>query len=124
MKIDPDGKPKTGRRADLLGVRVGIDVVPDAEGNVYPGAGMSVTVDDPRYLPGHRKPVWLGGLSKCEVFVIKNENIGPEIEAVQRGDAAHHYQIEPVAPMYLDVYESAIEATRPVWELVSKEDFK
>jgi len=53
----------------MLGVRVPIDVRPDANGTVAPGGGgMSVTPDDPARLPPHLRPVSHGGLGVLPVF--------------------------------------------------------
>lgn len=41
MQTAEDGKPRVGSSNYMLGARNGIDVHPDAEGNVHPGEGAS-----------------------------------------------------------------------------------
>lgn len=136
MKSDGD-KPKVGRGAILLGVRVGPaendDINPDAEGWVYPGqGGMSVSpsVDA---LPPHRLPrrlrdayperfpdasgpngmhCWsmgMGAFAEEQLTERLRLRLDPD-------DPKCHGFVEPDGKMKTADYEAALGATQDIWQ--------
>ena len=100
-----------------LGVRTTgprIDINTDAHGVVRPNTGgMSVTPDDPIYLPRHFRPRDLGGRGKRPVWLISSARIADPLAT--RQDEPKHWLIEPSTTMALAVYESALAETAPHW---------
>ena len=95
-------RPRCGPDARSLGARVPRDIEPDDRGDVHPETGgMSVSPDDPRNLPQHRRPPSLGGPGKDPVFVvfvIADVDVGASL--VFRPDARNpgrHGFVEPAA---------------------------
>ena len=105
--IDENGKPKIGRSARLLGVRLGIDInikqMPvnslDEQGYLLPESerefqgelvdvairntgGMSVSLSI-EALPAPRKPAKFGGYGKDPLWQIDDSNITGDLQAVQ-----------------------------------------
>lgn len=121
-----DRKPKVGNSPNKLGVRAkghdhgeNFDVYPDANGNVAPGAGMSVTSSDPKELPGHRKPKWLDGSSPSnELFVVEEIDVPPTLAVKQTGEKPTHFEVQPAEVMQLDVYRSELASTRGSWTFI------
>jgi hypothetical protein len=115
------GTPVCGDGACMLGVRVPVDIVPDAEGHVRPGhGGMSVTPDNPRQLPPHLRPVTLGGIGKLPVFGIAVTALGVELQ--YRADVKRpkrHGFVEPAGLVSLDRYQAALAATASAWKEVA-----
>ena len=111
-----DGRPVCGRNDCTLGVRLGIDVHPDAKGQVHPGGGMSVTPEDPKRLPLHLRPVALGGLSRLPVFYMDVGDLEGCLRYVpSKKKPKRHGQIEPAAPVPLEVFEDDLCATSGHW---------
>lgn len=118
MARDPDGRPRVGRSATMLGVRIDgehADVHPDARGDVRPGGGgMSVTIDDREMMPTIRRPRWIGdGASKHPLFVLMAVDVPGSLQVRDGGDA--HGFVEPVEPTPLSRYEDDLTSTRPHW---------
>jgi len=82
MKVDGEF-PLVESSARALGVRVPEDVSTDEDGDVQPGAGMSVTPDDPFKLPHHRRPEAFGGSGPDPVWRIDHEHLPQTLEYVQ-----------------------------------------
>ena len=105
--IDENGRPKIGRSARLLGVRLGIDInikhMPvnslDEQGYLLPESerefqgelvdvairntgGMSVSLSI-EALPAPRKPAKFGGYGKDPLWQIDDSNITGDLQAVQ-----------------------------------------
>lgn len=102
-----------------LGVRTTgehVDIQVDASGTVHPGAGgMSVTPDDPRDLPLHRRPESLLGTGNRPVWSIQSTRFARHLAI--RQNRPEHWLIEPSILMELEAYESALADTRPHWIL-------
>jgi hypothetical protein len=138
---EANGKPKVGRSARLLGVRLGIDIdieeIPkdwlDDQGYLRPEAerkatgemvvvavrstkGMSASLSI-ESLPAFRRPSAFGGMGRDPLWQIEDSNISGELEAVQ--DSATHVSIMPRVTMLLEKYETALANTQNDWERVS-----
>jgi hypothetical protein len=138
---EANGKPKVGRSARLLGVRLGIDIdvveMPedwlDDQGYLRPEAerkstgelvvvairstkGMSTSISI-ESLPAFRRPPAFGGMGRDPLWQIEDNKIGGELEAVQ--DSATHVSIMPRVTMLLEKYETALANTQNDWERVS-----
>ena len=128
--VDENGKPKIGRSARLLGVRLGIDInikqMPvnslDEQGYLLPESerefqgelvdvaivntgGMSVSLSI-EALPAPRKPAKFGGYGKDPLWQIDDSNITGDLQAVQ--DSPTHVSISPRVTMSLERYELAL----------------
>lgn len=118
-ETDPT-RPRCGPTARTLGVRPGVDVPVADDGSVRPGTGgMSVTPDDPRRLPPHRRPRALGGEGKDPVFVIHDTALGERLG--HRPDPSRpgaHGFVEPALPVPAEQYQQALCDTGPRWRLV------
>lgn len=121
MKVAEDGLPELGRSARTLGVRPQIDIPVDADGMVRGGAGgMSVAPDSPMCLPAHRRPREFAGTGKDAVWELEAGSLGELLR--YREDPlmpGEHGFVEPGSPMALERYESALQATRRAWRLLS-----
>ncbi|MBE9005208.1 hypothetical protein IQ259_09165 [Fortiea sp. LEGE XX443] len=137
---EKDGKPKIGRSARLLGVRLGIDIdveqVPrdwlDEQGYLLAepqrnnsgyivavairnDKGMSVSLSI-ESLPAFRRPAIFGGTGLDPLWQIESSKITGELQAVQ--DSATHVSILPITTMLLEKYETALANTKNDWERV------
>lgn len=137
---EENGKPKVGRSARLLGVRLGIDIdveeMPrdwlDEQGYLQPeakrqstgdpvavvlrntkGMSTSLTVES---LPAFRRPAAFGGMGRDPLWQIEDSKISGDLEAVQ--DSATHVSIIPRATMLLEKYETALVNTQNDWKKV------
>ena len=118
-----DGRPRVGRGARTLGIRIPEDVQPGSSGMVLPVAGgMSVAPQTLWNLPHHRRPSTMGrgstGPDQDRVLVIRGTGIH-QVGLTVRPDPAlpaRHAFVEPPAPMLLSLYEEALARTRPEWE--------
>ncbi|MEY3401705.1 MAG: hypothetical protein ACK4WN_12950 [Aphanizomenon sp.] len=139
--VDENGKPKIGRSARLLGVRLGdIDInikrMPvdslDEQGYLLPESerelqgelvdvaivntgGMSVSLSI-EALPAPRKPAKFGGYGKDPLWQINDSNITGDLQAVQ--DSPTHVSISPRVTMSLERYELALANTQDDWERI------
>jgi hypothetical protein len=139
--VDENGKPKIGRSARLLGVRLGdIDInikkMPvdslDEQGYLLPESehefqgelvdvairntgGMSVSLSI-EALPAPRKPTKFGGYGKDPLWQIYDSNITGDLQAVQ--DSPTHVSISPRVTMSLERYELALANTQDYWERI------
>ena len=135
-----NGKPKIGRSARLLGVRLNIDInvekIPtgylDEQGYLLPESqrklfsdlvnvavrdikGMSVSLSI-EALATFRKPSQFGGMGKDPLWQIDDSLITGDLEAVQ--DSPTHVSIMPRVTMALEKYETALTNTQKYWERV------
>jgi hypothetical protein len=135
-----DGKPKIGRSARLLGVRLNIDInieqmptgyldepcylLPESQrkllGDLVNVAirdikGMSVSLSI-EGLPPFRKPVKFGGMGKDFLWQINDSMITGDLQAVQ--DSPTRVSIMPRVTMALEKYEAALANTQKYWEKV------
>jgi hypothetical protein len=121
MKAESDGLPKVGRSGRELGVRVGgpvRDIPVRSDGTVEPhSGGMSVALDEARYLPKHRLPMSLGGEGRDQVFFMGATELPPDLTV--RPDPYPHALVEPGARCLLEEFESALATTRASWRMVS-----
>jgi hypothetical protein len=86
-----------------------------------PERGMSVTPDDPAWLPPHVRPRWLGGVGKLPVFSLDFAVIGAPLRV--RLDPNHpdrHAFVEPASMMTVDEYQAALCSTRALVSEVSE----
>jgi hypothetical protein len=138
---EENGKPRVGRSARLLGVRLGIDVdvaeVPrdwlDGQGYLRPEAerqstgelvnvvlrntkGMSTSLSI-ESLPAFRRPATFGGMGRDPLWQIDDSCITGNLEAVQ--DSATHVSIMPRVTMLLEKYEAALANTQSNWQKVN-----
>lgn len=138
---EANGKPKLGRSARLLGVRLGIDIdvveMPkdwlDDQGYLRPEAkrqstgelavvairstkGMSTSLSI-ESLPAFRRPTAFGGMGRDPLWQIEDSKISGDLEAVR--DSATHVSIMPRVTMLLEKYETALANTQNDWERVS-----
>ena len=112
-------KPMIEQSAHGLGVRsegTHADVTPDQDGNVHPGAGMSVAPDDPMLLIQHRRPPEFGGTGKHPVWSVLDEHLGPSL--AYRQDTLEHGTIDPAGVMSLAEYRAALASTVDDWTRV------
>lgn len=137
---EENGKPKVGRSARLLGVRLGIDInveeMPkdwlDNQGSLRPeterkstgepvvvairstkGMSTSLSIES---LPAFRRPTAFGGMGRDPLWQIEDSKISGDLEAVQ--DSATHVSIMPRVTMLLEKYETALASTQNDWERV------
>jgi hypothetical protein len=118
MRKDKSGRPLCGTGPKMLGARVPTDIAPDDQGTVSPETGgLSVTPDDPAFLPVHLRPKALGGQGKLPVFKIPVAALGALLayRPDPKGPDRHGF-IEPLRVMLLDAYQAALAATAPSWE--------
>jgi hypothetical protein len=139
--VDENGKPKIGRSARQLGVRLGTDInveqIPvdhlDENGYLLPKLdrevqgelvavalreekkGMSVSLSI-EALPAPRKPAKFGGYGKDPLWQIDDSNITGDLQAVQ--DSPTHVSISPRVTMLLERYELALANTQDYWERI------
>ncbi|MDB9374102.1 hypothetical protein [Nodularia sphaerocarpa] len=138
---EQNGKPKVGRSARLLGVRLGIDInieqmpvsyldeqgylLAESEREEFWGELVAVAIRDTKGmsvslsiegLPAPRKPAKFGGTGKDSLWKIDESNITGDLQAVQ--DSPTHVSILPRATMSLERYESALANTQNDWERV------
>jgi hypothetical protein len=141
---EANGKPRVGRSARLLGVRLGIDIdieeMPrdwldnqgyfksEVEGKLAgnlvlvairgtKGMSTSLSIES---LPVFRKPSAFGGKGIDPLWQIDHTKIVGDLEAVQ--DSATHVSIMPRVTMLLEKYEAALMGTKNYWEKVSPDD--
>ncbi|NJM75844.1 MAG: hypothetical protein HC852_08750 [Acaryochloridaceae cyanobacterium RU_4_10] len=137
---EANGKPKVGRSARLLVVRIGIDIdvqeIPRGwlEDQGYlrleadrkstgvlvlvairstKGMSTSLSIES---LPAFRRPTTFGGMGKDPLWQIEASKISDDLEAVQ--DSATHVSIMPRVTMLLEKYETALANTQNDWERV------
>ena len=135
--VEESGKPRLGRSARLLGVRVGIDIdiaeMPgdwlnsqgylrlEAEresiGSLVTVAlrstkGMSTSLSI-ESLPAFRRPMAFGGTGRDPIWQIEGSKIIGALEAVQDSDT--HVSIMPRVTMLLEMYENALANTQNDW---------
>lgn len=137
---EENGKPKVGRSARLLGVRLGIDIDVvemskvwlDVQGYLRPeaerkatgelvvvairstkGISTSLSIES---LPAFRRPIAFGGMGRDPLWQIEDSQISGDLEAVQ--DSATHVSIMPRVTMLLEKYEIALTNTRNDWQKV------
>lgn len=117
MKESDAGQPEIGANARSLGVRGGIDVVAtEASEQVQPGTGgVSVSPDDPRNLPRHRRPPEFGGTGKDPVWVISDAELGPRLRYRPDPEVWGHGFVEPAHGMTLADYQAAVAETQCRW---------
>ncbi|MBD1213127.1 MAG: hypothetical protein ACK6A9_11330 [Dolichospermum sp.] len=138
--MDENGKPKIGRSARLLGVRIGIDInveqmplgyldqqdylLPESE-RKFRGELVSVAIKDTKGmsvslsiegLPATRKPAKFGGIGKDPLWEIDDSNINGDLLAFQ--DSPTHVSILPRVTMLLEKYELALANTQNYWQRV------
>jgi len=138
---EANGKPKVGRSARLLGVRLSIDIdieeIPkdwlDDQGYLRPEAerkatgevvivavrstkGMSTSLSI-ESLPAFRRPTAFGGMGRDPLWQIEDSKINGDLEAAQ--DSATHVSIMPRVTMLLEKYETVLANTQNDWERVS-----
>lgn len=130
MIEDRDGMPMLGLTSLKLGVRMGIDIVPDQSGKVYRpafrasepnGLSCSPTIQD---LPTFALPVeWGGSNRKAIVWRIEASDLGAELVAGEDTSPqrkGRHISIGPSGPMTFDDYLRAIQTRRIKWKKMTR----
>jgi hypothetical protein len=137
---EENGKPKVGRSARLLGVRLGIDIYIEEmprdclyeQGYLRPEAerkstgalvvvairgtkGMSTSLSI-ESLPAFRRPTVFGGMGRDPLWQIEDSKIIGDLESVQ--DSATHVSIMPRVTMLLEKYEAELANTQNDWKRV------
>jgi hypothetical protein len=127
--VEENGMPKLGASATMLGIRVVKDIVPDAAGEVHRpafrpgeknGLSCAATIES---LPKFGLPVEWGGLNhRTSVWKIDAADLPAELIAGDDSMAGHnrHISIGPGSTMDYNDFVPAIEATRPLWQKVTK----
>jgi hypothetical protein len=127
MRRDADGLPHVEPSASGLGVRPGVDIDIDPNGDVLVnGKGMSVSPnwrDLPLFrIPERLRPLKPGARGSNNTSCFRS-GAGPfQREAFAEGlalepDSATHGAIAPARVMPLGDYQSALETTRPDWQV-------
>jgi len=130
MIEDDDGLPMLGLTAVKLGVRTGVDILPDQNGMVYrpafvPGEpnGMSCSPTIPD-LPVFALPVeWDGTNRKTVVWRIEASVLGAELIAQEDTPPqrkGRHISVGPSGPMRFDDYLRAVQGTRSWWKKTTR----
>jgi hypothetical protein len=127
---EENGTPRLGTTALGLGVRKGIDIVPDHAGMVYRpaflpgepnGLSCSPSIQD---LPWFALPSeWGGPNRKSVVWRIEVSDLGPELVAQEDTppqSKGRHISVGPSGPMSFDEYLRAVQVTRSKWQKVTK----
>ena len=117
-----DGKPALGRSAKHLGVRLSIDIAPDANGDVHPETGgMSVSPGSVLNVPNHRRPRAMGygstGSNLLRIYAIAACRVDRG-ELSLRLDPVRpkkHGFVEPRLAMPASDYENALHGTKEDW---------
>jgi hypothetical protein len=130
MIEDKDGMPVLGLTALKLGLRTGVDIIPDQAGMVYRpnfqpddpnGLSCSPTIQD---LPLFALPVeWGGANHKTVIWQIEASDLGSQLVAQEDTSPqrkGRHISVGPSGPMTFDDYLRAIQATRSRWKKVTK----
>ncbi len=126
---EENGMPRLGTSATRLGIRRGMDIVPDHAGRVnrpvfHPGdkngLSCSRTIES---LPLFALPIeWGGSNDKTVIWTIEETDLGTEL--IAQDDAIpgmnRHVSIGPARTMLYDDFVRAIEASRPKWKKVTK----
>lgn len=122
MKREQDGLPTVAQASNALGVRPGIDIDVDPQGNAISNdKGMSVAPSW-RDISPRRIPKRLGGQGSnhSAAFTLGS---GPfQAEAIATGlelfpDGPTHGVIRPTQPVPLTQYEADLAATRADWQV-------
>ncbi|HHH30111.1 MAG TPA: RHS repeat-associated core domain-containing protein, partial [Polyangiaceae bacterium] len=116
MRETPEG-PQTGPTARTLGARPDKDIPVD-DGRVVPGTGgISVSPDDPRHLPPHRRPKEFGGTGKDPVWELDTNDLGPHLQ-YDEDKPGQHGTIQPAYPMSLEDFQTHLAETQGKWKKV------
>lgn len=117
MRDDGEGYPECGPSARKLGVRLGVDVPFTGAGMVEPrSGGMSVAPDDPQNIPAHRRPRELGGFGPDPIWKIDDSDLPSTLTYRPDPDVpSRHGFVEPMEPMPMGDYESALASSRGAW---------
>lgn len=122
MRKTPQGLPQVGPTGRTLGGRPGVDVAAiHPHDFVGPGdGGMSVSPDDPRYLPEHRRPPLFQGDGRDPVWRIDEPQLPSSLAYRPDPRDIKHGFIEPAVSMTLQEYQAALASTLPCWVLVDR----
>jgi len=127
--VEENGLPRLGTTATSLGIRKGVDIIPDQNGmvdipNFQPGEPNGLSCSPLiQSLPRFVLPVEWGGLNKkTVVWRIEPDELGFELLAKEdtMPGKNRHISIGPGGRMTFDDFVRAIEATRQKWEKVAK----
>jgi hypothetical protein len=126
MQKDGD-RPKLGRTAKTLGVRIPGDIAVDATGHVSPGTGGMSVVPAWRLLKSHRIPMRLrhfcpDATGKTDLSCwkmgegeFKDGPLAPGLSF--RRDTPMHGLVEPAQVVSLADFEADLAATRDQWTI-------
>jgi len=82
---------------------------------------MSATPHDPRRLPEHRRPAWLGGTGRDPVFFINSNHLSSYLEVrLDPLNPETHVFVEPANGMPAPIYQKALCDTGPRWQELDK----
>ena len=131
VMYESNSKPEVGTDRNKLGARLGIDVKPDAEGNIRPaGKGMSVNIC-PCQIPGVILPARLNdigikrgaiGNDALKVWSMGSGGfvagpIAAKLELLPDAKVipAYHGVVQPDSVISLDGYQDALADTKDAW---------
>lgn len=122
MKENAVGEPEIGSSARKLGVRPGIDLPVSTAGIVVgPGqGGMSVSPDDPMYLPEHRRPPEFRGDGRDLIWTIGEGHLGEKLRYRPDPSTPRHGFVEPANAMPIEEYQHALAETRESWRKIEE----
>ncbi|MGM0579016.1 MAG: hypothetical protein ACQEXJ_25070 [Myxococcota bacterium] len=79
---------------------------------------MSVTMDDPKKLPKHRRPQWLGGEGRDPLFQMWSGKLPEALALVpdkEQRDSLHAC-VTPRQATSFEAYQAALHGTRDKWQ--------
>jgi hypothetical protein len=124
-----NGAPRCcGDSGSCLGVRIGTgkydDIATQEDGHVHPRTGgLSVSPDDPKRLPRHRRPRSLGGDSTRPLWVVSHEQLQAELhyepDEPDPEGIIRHGLVEPGIPMPPEALQEHLRNTTTLWHEVT-----
>lgn len=117
MRVDTDGRPRTGRKSSVLGVRIGppnkvIDIrVKDGLVHPYTG-GLSVIPGSPRHIAKEFLPLALGGTGEDPLWYLPTvDGYFGLVYTPDPSNPTRHGYISPTYSMPIEQYERMLIAT-------------
>jgi hypothetical protein len=121
-------RPRCCPGARCLGVRVGPgpkdDIAMQEDGFLHPDTGgMTVSPDDPMFLPEHRRPKQFGGRGRDPVWVMSHDRIADPLfyrpDDPDKNGATTHAVIEPAAIVTEARFQEDLASTQAHWREVT-----
>ena len=79
---------------------------------------MSVSQDDPTFLPKHRRPPSHGGTGLDPLWALEENNLGELLVYTEDDYLEAHGFVEPAYQMPLEDYQLALAESRQLWRKV------